>query len=248
MSERVKLIMTNLVTAVIVCAVTIAMFLFIVPNPNPGNNWPHNTLRPSNPGSDPPPNSLEYTTHFIIPELDLRGYDLDHFEVTLWFLDRINYHRENFGIHPYSFLTEAMITSLEHTLDMRNNNFVNNRASDGRTHQQRHDRWFGADRTRVTSSSVRGRQIHGPMTREQADAIVDGIMGDDTAEAFILNPTYYYIGIGFSVNAQGRGKLSITMSTGEGKRAAHHARTSEQRVEHRLEYLAEVRARRGWTP
>ena len=243
MNERAKIIITNLITAVIVCAVTSAIFLFALPNHN--SNSCNDCTCNENQSNDYP---NEFISLERIPPLDLRGYDLDHFEVTQWFLDRINYHRVNFGVDPYVFYEPAVLTSLEHTLDMRNNNFVANRASDGRTHQQRHDRWFGVDRTKVTSASVRSRQVNGPMTREQANVIVDGIVSDDTAEAFILNPTYRYLGIGFSVNTQGRGKLSITMSTGNDMRRAHHARSAAEREEHRLAYLEEVRARRGWTP
>jgi len=248
MSERTKLYLSNVFVAIIVAILTTAIFFAFLQNPYVENNQPGDYTRPPmTSGSPGPPNSIEFLSHFLIPnQLDMRGYELCHFEVSGWFLERINYHRENFGVHGYTFYAPALVTSIEHSLDMRDNNFTANAASDGRTHQQRHDRWFGAGRTRVTSSSVRARNVDGPITREQVNVIVDGIATDQHAEAFLLNPTYYYIGIGFSITAAGRGMLSITMSTGEGQRTAHHARTVEQREQHRLAYLARVREQRGW--
>lgn len=192
------------------------------------------------------PNFIEVTTQFRIPQLDLRGYELCHFEVESWFLERINYHREAFGIHPYTVLPAAAITAIEHSIDMRDNNISGNAASDGRTHQERHHRWFGEGRTRVTSSSTRVRTFNGPVTREDVHAFVDDIRNGDNVEAFLLNPTYYYIGVGLAVQANGRGRLTITMASKEGMRAAHHARTAEGRIEYREAYLAYVRENRGW--
>ena len=180
-----------------------------------------------------------------IPPLDLRGYDLNFSKMQDWFFDRINYHRENYGIHSYSFYAPAIITSIEHSLDMRDNNFSSNISSDGRTHQQRHDRWFGINRTRVTSSHVSSHWIpNSEMNREIAYDIIDRIMENETTHNFIMNPTYYYIGIGFSIQENGRGRLNIIMASNEGERAAHLARTPAEREAHRIEYLERIRIER----
>jgi len=39
-------------------------------------------------------NTIEIMVPFYIPSLDLRGYDLNFFEVEQWFLDEINSHRD----------------------------------------------------------------------------------------------------------------------------------------------------------
>ena len=193
-------------------------------------------------------NIVEITREFYIPPLDLRGYELDHFEVEQWFLERINYHREAYGLHPYELYLPATITSIEHSLDMRNNEFGGIEASDGRTHQQRHDRWFGVYRTKVTSAHASNHELEpGPLTREGVNEIVDRIVVRERTRDFLMNPTYYYIGIGFSVQADGRGRLSITMASQPDERAAHRARTPEEREIHRQEYLERVREERGWT-
>jgi len=239
-----NLILTHVLAAVVAAVLVVALIFGVLPLF--GSDVVENIQ--NRPRSQAPDSSIEVTTHFFIPPLDLRGYDLDHYEVEEWFLRRINYHRVNYGIHPYTIYAPASVTSIEHSLDMRENNFSGNNASDGRTHQQRHDRWLGQARTRVTSASTRSRRIDGPLTREQVNEIVDSIVAAETAEAFILNPTYYYIGIGFSIQRNGRGRLSITMVGKEGLRAAHRARTPEERDQHREEYLARVREERGWNP
>ena len=187
-----------------------------------------------------------YTTQFYIPVLDLRGYDLDHFEVESWLLSRINYHRVNYGIHGYELYIPAVVTSIEHSLDMRDNEFSRNAASDGRTHQQRHDRWMGIFRTRVTSAHSSGHDVaEGPFTMKGAYAVIDRIMQNETTFSFLMNPIYYYIGIGFSIQENGRSRLSITMASVEGERQAHRDRTREEREAHRQEYLERVRAERA---
>lgn len=189
-------------------------------------------------------NSIEVTVEWEIPLLDLRGYPLCHFEVEGWFLERINYHRENLGMHPYVLYAPAVVTSLEHSLDMRDNNFSGNVASDGRTHQQRHDRWFGVGRTKVTSAHSSSHTIEGAFTRERAHEIIDG--RSERSGTFMFNPTYYYIGIGFSIQENGRGRLSITYATQAGEREAHRARTPGERQEHMEAHLERVRYERGW--
>ena len=191
--------------------------------------------------------TLEVTRQFNIPTLDLRGYPLDHFEVEQWFLERINYHREAYGLHPYELYLPATITSIEHTLDMRNNEFAGAAASDGRTHQERHDRWMGDDRTKVTSAHASTHEVDGELTQEGVNEIVDRVFERERSRDFLLNPTYYYIGIGFSVQADGTGRLSITMASLPGEREAHRARSREERIEHRQNYLERVRYERGWT-
>ena len=192
-------------------------------------------------------NTIEITTHFYVPPLDLRGYEMNHFEVEQWFLVRINYHRENYGLHPYNLYPAAVVTSIEHSLDMRDNNIGTQASSDGRTHQERHHRWFGYARTKVTSSHVSSHTVSdGPLTHEGVVEIVDRILQNERTFSFIMNPTYYYIGIGFSIQANARGRLNITMATNYGERAAHRARTMSEREEHRLQYLEMVRRERGW--
>lgn len=191
-----------------------------------------------------PENTIQVTVDWVIPPLDLRGYDLCHFEMSGWFLDRLNYHRENHGVHPYQLYMPAVVTSIEHSLDMRDNNFTSNEASDGRRHQVRHDRWMGVGRTMVTSAHSSSHVIEGPLTQERVNEIVDGRL--ERSGAFILNATYYYIGIGFSIQENGRGRLSFTYASRPGQRAAHHARTREEREIYQEEYLARVRAERGW--
>ncbi|MCL2531268.1 MAG: hypothetical protein FWE40_03820 [Oscillospiraceae bacterium] len=184
---------------------------------------------------------------FVIPPLDLRGYELDQYEVEQWFLERINYHRENYGIHPYEIYVPARITSIEHSIDMRDNDFSNNTASDGRTNQERHHRWFGYRRTKVTSAASSTHNVPaGPLCQSVVNVIVDRIYGWENTGAFLRNPTYYYIGVAFSIDEDGRGRLSITMSTPDGQRAAHHARTPDEREAHQQAYLERVREERGW--
>lgn len=194
-----------------------------------------------------PENTIAVTTHFYVPQLDLRGYEMNHFDVERWFLERINYHRENYGLHPYSLYPAAVITSIEHSLDMRDNEMSQQASSDGRTHQERHHRWFGYARTMVTSSHISSHTVDdGPLTQEGVVGIVDRILQNERTHSFIMNPTYYYIGIGFSIQPNARGRLSITMASLHGERAAHRARTSDEREEHRREYLEKVRQSRGW--
>lgn len=194
------------------------------------------------------PNIIMVTVPFFIPPLDLRGYELNQYEMQEWFLERINYHRAAEGIHGYVFYTPAIVTSIEHSLDMRDNEFSSNTASDGRGHQVRHHRWMGYTRTRVTSAHSSSHTVSdGPLTQGCVNAIVDRVFTREESADFLLNPTYYYIGVGFSIQANGRGRLSITMATPEGERAAHRARSTAARAEHREAYLQMVRERTGWT-
>jgi len=193
-------------------------------------------------------NSVRVTTDFYIPPLDLRGYAMDHYQVQDWFFERINFHRQEYGLHPYELYTPAVVTSLEHSLDMRDNNFGRNTASDGRTHQQRHDRWIGYGRTKVTSAHSSSHTISdGPLTRACVNEVVDRVFNAEASRDFLLNPTYYFIGIGFSIQENARGRLSITMTSLPGERAAHRARSQEERADHRQQYLQLVRERTGWT-
>ena len=192
---------------------------------------------------------LEVRLQFYVPEnFDLRGYDFDHFEVEEWFLERINYYREGYGVHPYEICIPAAITSIEHSLDMRDNEFGSLESSDGRSHQQRHDRWMGVNRTEVTSAHFSGHDVEdGPLTKEKVEEIVDRMFTNEENRLFLLNPTYYYIGIGFSIQENGLGRLSITMVSQPDEWDAHRARTPEEREIHRQEYLERVREERGWT-
>ena len=186
---------------------------------------------------------------FFVPELDLRGYPLNHFEVEQWFLTRINYHRENYGLHPYEPYLPATVTSIEHSLDMRDNDFSANESSDGRRHQVRHDRWMGVERTRVTSTLVASRRFpEGPITQADVAAFADYLFERESRHSFIMNPIYYYLGVGFSVAADGRGRLCLTFASKPDEREAHHKRSPEEREIHRQEYLERIRAERGWIP
>ena len=184
----------------------------------------------------------------LIPTLDLRGFPLDHFEVEQWILERLNLHREEYGLHPYELNLAGTLTSIEHSLDMREHRFTRNAASDGRGHQERHDKWFGVDRDVVTSSLVASHSFQGPITRESIYDFVDSLFEREDRHYFIQNPTYYSIGIGFSVDEGGTGRLSLTFASAPGERAAHQARSYEERIPHRQEYLERVRRERGWTP
>lgn len=192
-------------------------------------------------------NTIEITVPFHIPPLDLREYDFNFFEIEQWFLDKINTERELYGVHPYAIYAPATVIAIEHSLDMRNNNFGRNAASDGRTHQQRHDRWMGVSRTKVTSSHSSSHWIEGELTPQRVHEIVDSILSNELTHYFIMNPTYYYIGIGFSIQSNGRGRLNLTMASLPNERASHRARTLEQRAEHRQSELERIRNERGWT-
>ena len=194
-------------------------------------------------------NVIEVTTPFQVPPLDLRGYDLDHFEMEQWFLERINYHRENYGIHPYVLYTPAIVTSIEHSVDMRDNDMSSLQSSTGVGHQARHNVRMGWRVTeRVTSAHFSSHDVEdGPVTKEKVYEIVDRVFTNEGNREFLLNPTYYYIGIGFSIQENGRGRLSITMSTPPGEVDAHRARSDEEKEAHRQEYLERVRRERGWT-
>ena len=193
--------------------------------------------------------TIEVTTQFHIPPLDLRGYDMDHFEVEVWFLDRINFYREIHGLHPYTIHAAAAVTSIEHSLENRDTNSSGNTAADGRTHQERHHRWFGYTRTLVTSAHTSSYTVaDGPLTQEGVIEIVDRMIETERTRYFILDPSYYYIGIGFSIQENARGRLCITMASLPGQRAPHQARRAEERIVHRQEYLEIVRERQGWTP
>ncbi|MCL2194330.1 MAG: hypothetical protein FWB76_00035 [Oscillospiraceae bacterium] len=184
---------------------------------------------------------------FVVPPLDLRGHNMEQSDVEQWFLQRINYHRIRYGIHPYSLYAPASVTSIEHSLDMRDNDFSGNPASDGRTHQQRHHRWFGYYRTKVTSSHSSSHTVaSGALSQRGVNDIVNRIYSREVTRDFLMNPTYYYIGIGFSIDENGRGRLNITMASQEDQRAAHRARTPAQREAHRQAYLERVREERGW--
>jgi len=237
-----KFILTSIPIVLLTAGIT-AVIIFFVFDLN------LETLAITGDTQDTPDNIIMVTTPFYIPPLDLRGYELNHFEVQEWFLEHINYHRSAEGIHGYVFYTPAIVTSIEHSLDMRNNNFGRNVASDGRTHQERHHRWMGYARTKVTSAHSSSHTVSdGPLTRDCVAEIVNRIMNTEASRDFLLNPTYYYIGIGFSIQENARGRLSVTMATPEGERDAHRARSQAQRAEHREEYLQMVRERMGWNP
>ena len=184
----------------------------------------------------------------LIPPLDLRGFPLDHFEVEQWFLERLNIHREAYGIHPYELNLAATLTSIEHSLDMREHSFIRNASSDGRPHQERHDKWLGVDRDVVTSTLVASHSFTGPVTREAIHEFVDSLFEREDRRSFILNPTYYYIGVGLSVNEEGTGRVTFTFTSAPGEREAHRSRTTEEIEAHRQEYLERVRRERGWMP
>jgi len=190
-------------------------------------------------------NSIEVTVQFQIPVLDLRGYTLCHFEVESWFLNQINYHREQYGVYPYLLYAPAVVTAIEHSLDMRDNNFGGNISSDGRTHQQRHDRWMGAERTRVTSSFFSSYWIEGVLTEQAVIEIVEEFLSRERTRYFVMNPSYRYIGIGFSIQENGRGRLNIVMATAQNERESHWLRTCEQRTEHRQAELERIRQEKG---
>ena len=235
--------------AVFAGAVMVFMLIMLVVLPVAAADEPIEPLEPTEneTQSAEDRNTIEITTHFFIPPLDLRGYDMNHFDVEQWFLERINYHREAFGLHPYSLYPAAVVTSIEHSLDMRDNNMGGNAASDGRSHQERHNRWFGYTRTMVTSAHSSSHNVRsGPLTQEGVNEIVERILSNEVTHSFLMNPTYYYIGFGFSIQANGRGRLSITMATRHGERAAHRARTPAEREAHRQQYLEMVRYQRGW--
>lgn len=225
-------------TSAITAAVTALLIIFVInPQPDLATDEPYETNN----------NRISVTKHFDIPPLDLRGYELEHYTMQSWFLERINYYRVEYGLHPYELYTPAVVTSIEHSIDMRDNNFSRNAASDGRTHQQRHDRWIGHLRTKVTSAHSSSHTVSdGPLTRDCANEVVDRVFGVEASRNFLLNPTYYYIGIGFSIQENGMGRLSITMASQPGERAAHRARSQEERAEHREQYLVMVRERNGW--
>ena len=193
-------------------------------------------------------NIIMVSTPFYIPPLDLRGYQMDHFEVEQWFLERINYHRDNYGVHPYSTYAPATVTSIEHSLDMRTHRFSGNEAYDGRSHRERHDVRFGYGRTLVTSTFSSTHRVEGELTRDIVIDFVDLMLEDDARHHFLMDPTYHYIGFGFSIDEEGLGFLCVTMASPHGERAAHHARTPEEREAHRQETLERVRKERGWTP
>ena len=208
----------------------------------------HNDINSDN------PNSIEVAMgnrilQFDIPELDERGYPLDQFEMEQWFLDRLNYHRINYGLHPYEIYHPTRAISIVHSLDMRENEFTANKSSDGLTHQERHEIWMGADRTRITSALNATCFVpDGPLTQEVANDIADHLFEREDRHSFIMNPTYYYIGIGFSIDEHGTGRLNLTFTSPPDQRANWHAMTSEEREIYVQEYLERVRAERGWTP
>lgn len=201
-----------------------------------------------------PSNTIEVTVgditkSFDIPELDLRGYPMDHFEVEQWFLTRLNYHRDNYGLHPYEIYNPARVISIRHSLDMREHSFSRITSSDGMHHQDRHALWMGDDRIKVTSALTAGHALpDGPVTQEIVNDYTDRLFEREDKHSFIMNPTYYFIGIGFSVEEDGMGRLSLTFASRPNERDAHRARTPEEREIHEQEYLERVRAERGWTP
>ena len=183
-----------------------------------------------------------------IPELDLRGYPLNHFEVERWFLARLNYHRENYGLHPYEIYHPTRVISIEHSLDMRDNSFSANESSEGIPHQDRHEVWMGADRTKITSTLAASYVVpNGPLTQEVANDIVDHFFEREDRHAFIMNPTYYFIGIGFSIEENGTSRTCLTFASPPDRRAHWHALSPEEREIYVQEYLERVRAERGWT-
>ena len=183
-----------------------------------------------------------------IPELDLRGYPLNHFEAERWFLARLNYHRENYGLHTYEIYHPARAISIEHSLDMRENSFSANESSEGVPHQDRHEVWMGADRTKITSTLSASYQVpNGPLAQEVANDIIDHLFEREDRHSFIMNPTYYFIGIGFSIEEDGMGRLCLTFASPPNRRAHWHALSPEEREIYVQEYLERVRAERGWT-
>ena len=225
---------------------------------------PENTLFPSNessseldsyslPETDEGLRSIEVILgdellRLAIPELDLRGYPLNHFEVERWFLARLNYHRENYGLHPYEIYHPTRAISIEHSLDMRDNSFSANESSEGVAHQDRHEVWMGADRTKITSTLSASYQVpNGPLTQEVANDIIDHLFEREDRHSFIMNPTYYFIGIGFSIEEDGMSRTCLTFASPPDRRAHWHALSPEEREVYVQEYLERVRAERGWT-
>lgn len=109
---------------------------------------------------------------------------------------------------------------------MRDNDFGRNAASDGRTHQQRHDRWMGVNRTRVTSSHSSSHWVEGELAQRHVQEIIDSILANELTHYFVMNPTYYYIGIGFGIQSNGRVRLNITMVSLPNERVYHRSRTT----------------------
>jgi hypothetical protein len=189
------------------------------------------------------------TEYFEIPSLDLRGYPMDYLEIEYWARERINYHRNNYGLHSYETYLPALVTSIAHSLDMRTNSFTRNQSSDGTEHQERHGRWMGLERTKVTSTLSASYDFSWePITQGSINSLIDHLFEREDRHAFIMNATYYYIGIGLSIEADGTGRLCLTFASKPDEREAHHARTPEEREIYQQEYLERVRAERDWEP
>ena len=249
--KKRKLILIAVLTVVLLAAAA----LFFIPRnsdkpdePQNDSNGSPTTFVPSDEPNRIQVNVEDVVLEFDIPELDLRGYPMDHYEMEQWFLDRLNYHRNNYGLHPYEIYHPTRAISIIHTLDMRENEFTGNESSDGLTHQERHEIWMGANRTRITSTLTATYHVpDGPLTQEVANGVVDHLFEREDRHSFIMNPTYYYIGIGFSIDENGTGRLCLTFASPPDQRANWHAMTPEEREIHLEEYLARVRAERGWT-
>ena len=149
------------------------------------------------------------TVHFDIPPLDLREFPVDHFQVEQWFLERLNYHRANAALSPFSLDAQATVASIEHSIDMRDHQFTGAYTSDGRTVEERLGIWISDEREKA--SIALGFYVHDELCQDIVSQIVDHLFFDEERSFLLLSPHFRYIGVGTSLDKDGIGSLSITL-------------------------------------
>ena len=173
-------------------------------------------LLPSRP-VEIPPQVIEVETktgilQFDIPTLDLRENPVDHFQIEQWFLEELNYHREEALLPHFILDARATVTSIEHSIDMRDSRFLGEYASDGRTQEERLEYWFADEvRPREKSSVVFGYNIKYELEQYIVRLIVYHLFLDEEKTSLLLSPNYRYIGAATSVDEYGNGTVSITL-------------------------------------
>ena len=164
-----------------------------------------------------PPQVIEVETRtgvlqFDIPPLDLRENQVDHFQIEQWFLEELNYRRDNALLPHFLLDARATVTSIEHSIDMRDSRFIGVYASDGRTQEERLEYWFADEvEPREKSSVVLGYNIKDGLDQYIVRLIVDHLFIDEENTSILLSPNYRYIGAATSVDEYGNGAVSITL-------------------------------------
>lgn len=156
-------------------------------------------------------------------DMDLRSdYELHPLDAEEMIIRAINYHRFENQFHSYERMQSLSLAAIHHSIEMRDRQQHSQEGFGGESHQERMELWtntssFARDyiRSSHVSSNASTHTIDGPFTQEEANRIVDHLMTTNSGSWFV-NAYYHYIGVGVGVQADGRVRLTVHMSTARG--------------------------------